>query len=160
MDAEEAFQDGFVKIFKNMNKFEKRENSSMFFWMKRIMSNTCLNYLRDAKKAGEMIDAYTDLEAEDMQREELSLLDMFEDIHSEEIHNIILNLPDGYRTVFNMYVFEEYTHAEIAEILKISVSTSKTQLMKARKTIIAEINLKISLNGHGMNHNIKKHETI
>jgi RNA polymerase sigma factor (sigma-70 family) len=50
MDAEEAFQDGFVKIFSNLDRFEKRGPNSLFFWMKRIMSNTCLNFIRDLKK--------------------------------------------------------------------------------------------------------------
>ncbi len=159
MDAEEAFQDGFVKIFKNMNKFEQRGAHSLFFWMKRIMSNTCLNYLRDSKKPGEFLDLHAGYEFEDIQTDEMSLIDVFEHIHPEEIRQIICNLPDGYRTVFNMYAFEEYTHAEIAEILQISVSTSKTQLMKARKTIVAAMNMKISQNGHKTNNNIRKYET-
>ena len=159
MDAEEAFQDGFIKIYKNMDRFESRGAGSLFFWMKRIMSNTCLNYIRDSKKNGEILDLKSDFEFEDISAEEMSLLNIFENIHPDDIHQIICNLPDGYRTVFNMYAFEEYSHVEIAEILKISVSTSKTQLMKARKAIIAAIDIKISLNGHVTNKNIMKYET-
>jgi DNA-directed RNA polymerase specialized sigma24 family protein len=106
-----------------------------------------------------MFDMNWELEFVDNPAEDISLIGVFENIHPDDVYQIIRNLPDGYRTVFNMYAFEEYSHAEIAEILQISVNTSKTQLMKARKAIIAAIDKKISINGHLTNNNIIKYES-
>jgi RNA polymerase sigma factor (sigma-70 family) len=144
MDAEDAFQDGFVKIFSKINTFENRGSYSLYSWMKRVMSNQCLNYIRDFRKNREIMDLNEGHGYQHYYEEEAHHNGVTENISQEEILNIILELPEGYRTVFNLYVFEEYTHPEIAEMLKISVNTSKTQLMKARKAIIFKIEKKTS----------------
>ncbi len=145
-DAEDAFQDGFVKIFTGIKTFKQKDVHSFFAWMKRIMSNTCLNYLRDIKKYRLTMDLDDNFESE--AENDISLIDIAESVSGDEIMEIVLSLPDGYRTIFNLYALEGFSHAEIAEIMKISVSTSKTQLMKARRAIAVKIIQKLEKNNN------------
>jgi len=143
-DAEDVLQEGFIRIFKKFGTFRNEGNSVLYPWIRRIMVNTILNYLRDNKKfrfSGEQNDK---IEILTERTDEGSLEDLLEEIGPEEILKFISELPEGYRTVFNLYAFEEYTHNDIARTLDISVSTSKTQLMKARKAIISKIKILIS----------------
>jgi len=139
MEAEDVLQDGFVKVFKNIRCFKDLGENSLFNWMKRIMINTAINYLRDQKKHRYMsdIDDYDQLQDtfdEDGFFEELRTL-----ISQDEILDIIQKLPEGYRMVFNLFAIEGYAHQEIADMLGVSVNTSKTQLFKARHQIIGAI---------------------
>lgn len=122
--AEDVLQDGFVKIFSNLHAF-KREGS-FEGWIRRTMVNTALDHLR--KKKVMKID--TDIsEAEFLAgRDETSVSKM----RVEEMMKLIMELPTGYRTVFNMYAIEGYSHQEIADELGVTESTSKTQFRKAR----------------------------
>jgi len=122
--AEDVLQDGFVKIFANLHAF-KREGS-FEGWIRRTMVNTALDHLR--KKKVMKID--TDIsEAEFLAgRDETSVSKM----RVEEMMKLIMELPTGYRTVFNMYAIEGYSHQEIADELGVTESTSKTQFRKAR----------------------------
>jgi RNA polymerase sigma factor (sigma-70 family) len=149
-DAEDAFQDGFVKIFTGIKSFEPKSNHSLYAWMKKIMSNTCLNFLRDTRKYRLMFELNVNYEPVNEENNEISLSGMLDDITSDEIMEIIQSLPDGYRTIFNLYALDGLSHAEISDVLHISVSTSKTQLMKARRAIASKITQKAS-------ENIKKH---
>lgn len=123
----------------------KQDNETALYpWMRRVLINHTLNYLRDQKKYRftESIDNYSDQWVEDPREDELD--SMFEQCSPEEIVKIINELPDGYRTVFNLYAFEEYTHQEIADSLGISINTSKTQLMKARRAIVLGLQKKMT----------------
>lgn len=132
-DAEDVLHDGFIKILKNLSKYKEIKGGSFEGWMKRIIMNTVLNYIRDHAKERSFLDIaplserITDHEDEENYFEELA-----GKIQVEEVMKIICELPLGYRTVFNLYVFESYSHREIANELGFSENTSKSQLSKAR----------------------------
>ncbi len=125
-EAEDVLQDGFVKVFKSIGSYSG--DGSLSGWIYRIMVNTALNYLRSKKKIqfveynGNIQDSGEDVYAEPV-------------FSRQQFMDAIQSLPDGYRTVFNLYVLEGYKHREIAEILDVSVNTSKTQLAKAREML-------------------------
>jgi RNA polymerase sigma-70 factor (ECF subfamily) len=139
MDAEDILQEGFVKIFKSIHTIERSNEAVLYPWMRRVLINHALNYLRDHKKyrfvmsVDEINDQIPDISGDDR----------FEDLlgkaGQQKVQEAISALPDGYRTVFNLYAIEEYTHQEIADALGCSVNTSKTQLMKARRALIAAL---------------------
>lgn len=124
MDAEEVMHNGFIKAFDNISKFVKYHENSLKFWIKKIMVNECLMFLR--KKKEFKIVAYEDI----MENEIIE-----SNIETEDYLSLLNKLPAGYRTVFNLYAIEGYSHKEVAEMLKISESTSRSQLTKARKLL-------------------------
>lgn len=125
-DAEEVMIDGFMKIYEKIDQF--REEGSFEGWMKRVMVTESLMFLRK-KKAWRQEIPIDEMGAEpDYDWAETSL-------ESEELMRLVNQLPDGYRTVFNLYAIEGYSHAEIAEMLKISEGTSKSQLSRARSLL-------------------------
>jgi RNA polymerase sigma-70 factor (ECF subfamily) len=126
-DAEDVMQDAFVKIFQNIKSF--RQEGSFEGWMKRIMVNTALNYLRTKKKA-----KFTELTPLMMNSPEENT-DIDYEVEPEILMKIIQKLPDGCRTVFNLYTFEDYSHKEIATLLSFTEGTSKSQLSRARKLL-------------------------
>jgi len=132
-DAEDVLQDSFIKILAGIDSFTERPDSSFEGWMKRITVNTALNFLRDRSKINKWVELDPSQEQLSFQEEEeVSLAGFAGLLEKNEILQMICDLPYGYRTVFNMYVFEEYSHKEIAELLNCSESTSKSQLFKAR----------------------------
>lgn len=128
--AEEILQEGFIKIFDKLNAFDYK--GSFEGWMRRIMANTAIDNIRKSKKDPLLTDNDEDfkLGAVDpmIESEELDLTDLKASIALEAINQ----LSPAYRAVFNLYVMEEYTHKEIAEILGISEGTSKSNLAKAK----------------------------
>jgi RNA polymerase sigma factor (sigma-70 family) len=140
MEAEDMLQEGFIRIFRKFDTFREDNEHALYGWLRRVMVNFILNYMRDNRKL-----RFTDsMELSGDQWPDITdghdIHELFESVSHEEILQIINELPDGYRAVFNLYAFEEYKHADIAGILGISESTSKTQLMKARRTIIGKLN--------------------
>jgi len=126
-DAEDCLMKAFMKCFQHINQFEWKDDKSFFYWIKKIMVNESLMTLR--KQSNLSLVPQEDL---------LYLPDennVLSDLSAEELYALILKLPTGYRTVFNMYVVEGFAHAEIAEMLNITESTSRTQLAKARKSL-------------------------
>jgi RNA polymerase sigma-70 factor (ECF subfamily) len=127
-DAEDVLQDGFIKVFKSIKSY--RGEGTLGSWIKRIMINTALSQVKKNlnftfEKAG-----LTEInEPQDQTEEEIE----FHPVSPEVLIKFIQEMPAGYRTVLNLYVFEEYSHKEIAGLLNISENTSKTQLFKARK---------------------------
>ncbi|MFD2938072.1 RNA polymerase sigma factor [Spirosoma flavum] len=130
-DAEEVMLDGFMRVFEKIEQF--REDGSFEGWIRRIMVTESLMFLRKAKHW----------------RQEISLDDVTVELDYEwadtsvnenDLLRLVNQLPDGYRTVFNLYAIEGYTHAEIAEMLGISEGTSKSQLSRAR--MMLQVNLK------------------
>ncbi len=122
--ASDLTQDVFMKVFDELKGF--RGESTLGAWIKRITINTCLNHL---KKAGRL--------REDELNEGLLLIPESDNTVSREvematIHNAIKTLPDGSRTILNLYLLEGYRHKEIAEILSITESTSKTQYRRGK----------------------------
>jgi len=126
-EAEDLLHDGFIRILDHLKKF--RHEGSFEGWMRRIMVTSAINYLRRKNKYQSDIDPEL---ADRSVAFETPVLDV---ISMKELLAIINNLPDGYRMVFNLYVIDGYKHKEIAEMLGISENTSKSQFMKARKSL-------------------------
>jgi len=126
MEAEDLLQDAFIKIFDNIGQFESK--GSLEGWIRRIVVNTALKKYQQKSFKDESIGI---AEGYDLSLEP----SIYSDLHEEELLNLIARLPDGYRVVFNLYAIEGYSHHEIAEMLDIEESTSRTQLLKARKML-------------------------
>jgi RNA polymerase sigma-70 factor (ECF subfamily) len=143
-DAEDIMHEALLKILRALDKFDPRFSGSFEAWMRRITVNASLNYLRSLHPHqplnGWNKDGFTDEETDD---EESAGLPMQMD--PEIVIRLIGELPDGYRTVLNMYVFDNYSHKDIARALGIAENTSKSQLSKARallkKKVLAFCNL-------------------
>lgn len=131
-DAEDLLQDSFIKVFKKIHTFEGK--GSLAGWVKRVVVNTCLQFFRDNKN----LNMYVEL-SESNFTEEVSF-DVLNEMNVEDLKRKIQSLPDGFRVVFNMYAIEGFSHKEIAEKLKISVGTSKSQLSRARTYLQKLIN--------------------
>ena len=132
-DAEDVLHDGFIKIIRNLPKFKHRSNGTLGSWMKRIMVNTALNYIRDHSKEKKFLDIDPISERINIAEQEDTWFDeLAGKINPDKVMEMICELPPGYRTVFNLYVFESYSHREIAGLLGCSENTSKSQLSKAR----------------------------
>lgn len=123
-DAEERMLDGFHNFFRNIGSFSYQNDAAFVAWLKKIMINQCLMFLRN-KNAFSIV---TEAAAENIALEE----DMLDRLSAVEIFRLIVQLPVGYRTVFNLYAVEGMPHAEIAVLLNISEGTSKSQLSKAK----------------------------
>jgi RNA polymerase sigma factor (sigma-70 family) len=134
-EAEDLIQEGFLKIFQNINTY--RKHGSLEGWIKRIMINHALNQYKKNRKIpfAENVDLINESEI-------LTLDDEIENtdpVPAETLLAMIQSLPEGYRMVFNLYVFEGYSHKEISEAMNCSENTSKTQLMKARRHLQRKI---------------------
>jgi RNA polymerase sigma-70 factor, ECF subfamily len=127
-DAEDVLQEGFIKVFRSIQTF--RGESSIGSWIKRIMINTAISHNKKLISSGAGMNDILDTD-DYMEPESDEIIP--QPIEPEKLLNYIQELPNGYRTVLNLYVFEGYNHQEIAAALNISESTSKTQLFKARK---------------------------
>jgi len=139
-DAEDVLHDGFIKILKHIHTFKARSSGSFEGWMKRIIVNTALNSLRDQTRERQLLDIDPIQERiPDEPDEANSWENLHELIGREKIMQMICELPSGYRTVFNLYAFEDYSHKEIADNLQFSESTSKSQLSKARALLRKKI---------------------
>ena len=126
-DAEELMLDGFCMLFRNLDSFDYQGEAALFGWLKKIMINECLMFMR--RKNVFML--VSDSMPEDVHLEE----DALNRMTAAEIFNLIVQLPAGYRTVFNLYEIEGMNHREIAELLGISEGTSKSQLSKAKAAL-------------------------
>lgn len=127
---------GFLKIFKSYHKINANINPEP--WIYKIMINEALKYIRDNHfKKNIKLGDYENIKIEAFEKSDSQLI-------AEDYYNIIRKLPLGYRTVFNLYAIEGYSHKEIANILSINESTSRSQLSKARgllKKILAKSDL-------------------
>lgn len=123
-DAEEALLNGFQKFFQSVDRFKYANGASLVAWLKRIMINECLHFLR----RNSALSFVNEMAAEMIETED----SVIERMSAEEILHLVNKMPDGYRLVFNLYVVEGYNHREIAELLQITEGTSKSQFSKAR----------------------------
>lgn len=124
-DAEEVLSNAFIKVFSKLDQFKAEGN--LGGWIRRIMINESLNYIRYQK------NLFVEVEEENHQA--LSHQNLSDHWEADHLMQMISELPLGYRTVFNLYAVEGYTHREIGEMLSISENTSKSQLSKARKVL-------------------------
>ena len=125
-EAEDVMMESFMIIFNKIKTFNNK--GSLEGWMKKILVNNCIGHLRKNKIM------FVSLEKVN-QNENIYSTDENSENKAEVLMKILKSLPEGYRSVFNLYVMEEYKHKEIAEILNISENTSKSQLFKAKKMI-------------------------
>lgn len=132
-DAKEALMDGFLSFFKGIGSFSYRGEGSVKAWLKKVMVNSCLMHLRKQNR-----NMMTTADSPEYEHKE-SGDDILGGLAAKEILKLLRDLPDGYRMVFNLYVFEEMTHKEIAEMLGISENTSKSQLHRARALLQKQI---------------------
>lgn len=130
MEAEDMMQEGFIAIFKNIEQY--KHNGAFGGWMRKIIVNAALNILRknkfhfvdieDTSSYQPSVDAYS-----------------YSNMGEEDLMKLINALPKGYKVVFNLSVFEGYSHEEIAKMLDIQPATSRSQLVKARKMLQQQI---------------------
>ncbi len=134
-DAEDILQESFIDIFQNIGKL--KSNNALKSWMYRIVVNNSLAFLKkqpDDYNVDDISETYSDGENNEEPKDiKERILDS--DISQDYVLSVINSLPTGFRTVFNLYVFEKMKHNEIAKQLNISVSTSKSQLLRARQLI-------------------------
>jgi RNA polymerase sigma factor (sigma-70 family) len=123
MEAEDFLQEGFIKIFTNLGQY--KFEGSFEGWVRRIMVTTALQHLRKDKQQAEYELPENHLAVADE-------YDVTDKLSADELMAQIQSLPTGYRTVFNLYILEEFSHKEIAAELGISEGTSKSQLARAR----------------------------
>lgn len=137
-DAEDILQEAFIRIFSRINQF--RSEGSFEGWLKRITANCALKKLQKKK-----------INFEDIHEQHINNIKTdsiaFSNLTAAEILKQVSYLPEGYRIVFNLYVMEGYSHAEIGALLNIEEATSRSQLAKARKFLQAKIlrNQKIAI---------------
>jgi RNA polymerase sigma-70 factor (ECF subfamily) len=131
-DTEDVLIIAFTRVFDKIGSFEYRGDNSLKKWVKTIVINEAIRFL-ELKKDLLLVESSVVLENDMYVEEGLVLL------NTDEAYRIIENMPAGYRTVFNLYAIEGYTHQEVAEMLNITQSTSKSQLCKARNYIITQL---------------------
>jgi len=122
-DAQDLLQEGFIKVFRNLEKF--RKEGSFEGWIRRVFVNTAIEHYRRKTKLA-VVSEKEELAIED------SSWNVLDQLAEKDIILLIQQLAPGYRSVFNMYVIEGYSHKEIGELLGISEGTSKSQLARAK----------------------------
>ena len=135
-EAEDILQDSFIKIFFSIKDFS--ETGSFVGWLRRITTNTAIDYYNKNLKYKQHV------EIEENILPEMGIMSFDEDLYtSDELREVLNELPTGYRTVFNLFAIEGYMHKEIAEMLGIDVNTSKSQYCRAKaliRTKLEELN--------------------
>ncbi len=142
--AEDLMINSFMKVFEKLDQFKKE--GSFEGWIRRIMVNDCLSYIRKNK------GMYLEVELEEAEYQ-LDYNNLSDHLETEDLINLVNELPSGYKMVFNLYAIEGFTHQEIAEKLKITIGTSKSQLNRARKHLqskLAQLEIReLNTNSHG-----------
>lgn len=133
-DLRDILQDAFLKIYTSLKSFEYRGPGSLKSWMSKIVVNETLKFIRNNSRI-EFVELQDDTVGATDREPELN------GIPVAAIHEMIRNLPIGYRTIFNLYVFEEKSHKEIAAELDITDSTSASQLHRAKILLSKQIEL-------------------
>ena len=139
-DVKDILQEAFIKVFKSMDRFSWRGNGSLKAWLTRIVVNDSLKALRRKKPL-----SLSATLAEPVEEEEPA----FEAVPLDVIQGMIRKLPDGYRTVFNLFVFEDKSHKEIASLLGIKENSSASQLFHAKALLARWIKDYIKANDNG-----------
>lgn len=129
-EAEDIFQDGFLKVFDKIHKYNFK--GSLEGWIRRIMVNNAIDYLRVKKRKynfTEPINEFADVKDESDEE------DIYEGISAQTILELVQKLSSSYRLIFNLYVLDGYSHHEISKKLNISEGTSKSNLSKAKANL-------------------------
>ena len=131
-DAEDVLQDGFVKVFKNLHQY--RFEGELGGWIRRIMVNSALNYLKKNRHYQTEL-SFTDTSLHPVADDNPEM-----NITAKEMADLIRQLPTGYQTIFNLHAVEGYTHVEIGKMLGINEGTSRSQYARARGLLITWVN--------------------
>ena len=129
-EAEDVLQESFIEAFKNLERFEYR--TSFGGWLKQICINRAINQLKKRKIDQVDIEQVADHDS----TAEAPVDEVEISLKVESVKKAIMKLPDGYRTVLNLYLLEGYDHEEIAEILQVAESTTRTQYMRAKQKLL------------------------
>ena len=131
-EADDLVQQGFIKLFKNLNRYEFK--GSFDGWIRRMFVNTAIDHIRRKKRNPLLLgeDAHLDLFNKDREQTQF---DKVEELDPNLVMQAISKLTPAYKAVFNLYVIEDYPHKEIAEMLDISIGTSKSNLYKAKQNL-------------------------
>lgn len=135
-DAKDVLQTSFISIFDKIDRFVYQGPGSLQAWMSRITTNACLSWLRKKKRL-----MFAPL-PEDLIDESSLEEPEYDALPQEVIYDAIRSLPDGYRTVLNLYVFEDLSHKEIASLLGITEGTSASQLHRAKALLSKKLKMK------------------
>jgi len=127
-DAEDILQEGFVRVFKFLNQYNKE--GELGAWIRRIMVNTALNYLKKSRKYQYDL-LFDNTELHIVTNEDPEVL-----LQAKELAELIRQLPTGYQTIFNLHAIEGFSHVEIGQLLGITDTTSRSQYMRARQLLI------------------------
>lgn len=141
--ARDLLHDGFIRVFTQIGSYEGK--GSFEGWLRRIFVNVALENYRKEKKKHLFLEEYGHMFTNETEAYADDLLDI-EDIPKEEIFEMISNLPPGYRTVFNLYIFEDMSHKEIAEELGINEAASRSQFYRAKTLLKKKISAKLERN--------------
>lgn len=136
-DAQDLLQEGFIKVFRNLEKF--RHEGSFEGWVRRVFVNTSIEHFRRKHT----LNSISEKEENVIEDSDITALD---NLAEKDIINLIQELSPGYRTVFNMYVVEGYSHKEIGNILGISEGTSKSQLARAKAILQKKVQERLEEN--------------
>ncbi|MCZ8197499.1 MAG: sigma-70 family RNA polymerase sigma factor [Flavobacterium sp.] len=136
-EAEDNLQDGFIQIFKTINQYKNQ--GSFEGWAKRLMINTALQKFRKTKHLEIITENIPETEDVEVEINE-------ESISIDYLLDLIQELPERYRLVFNLYAIDDFSHQEIADLLEISVGTSKSNLSRARMILKQKIEAKTAQN--------------
>jgi RNA polymerase sigma factor (sigma-70 family) len=136
-DAQDLLQEGFIKVYRNLEKF--RHEGSFEGWIRRVFVNTSIEHFRRKHT----LYSITEKEENVIEDADITALD---NLAEKDIINLIQELSPGYRTVFNMYVVEGYSHKEIGNILGISEGTSKSQLARAKAILQKKVQERLEEN--------------
>ncbi|MBC8033546.1 MAG: RNA polymerase sigma factor [Chitinophagaceae bacterium] len=132
VDAEDVLQEGFVKVFNNLNQY--KGEGELGAWIRRIMVNTAINYLKKNR------NYQTDLSFDDMPLHPVSYNDPAVTLDTKQLADLIRQLPPGFQAIFNLHAVEGYTHVEIGEMLGINEGTSRSQYSRARALLVKWLN--------------------
>ncbi|MCS4434579.1 RNA polymerase sigma factor [Aquiflexum gelatinilyticum] len=138
-DTEDVLSVSYTKIFKNIRQFENRGDGSFQKWINTVVINEAIRFLKSKR-------ALLFQEDEELLTLNVSFTDNSDLLDTEEVSQVLESMPKGYRTVFNLFAIEGYSHKEIAEMLQINENTSKSQLSKARNYMI----LKLKKSSHAL----------
>ncbi|GAA5043799.1 DNA-directed RNA polymerase sigma-70 factor [Marivirga lumbricoides] len=131
-EAEDVFQECFIKIFEQLEKL--RDPQAFWGWMKALTIRTCLSHFRKNTFIAEDITEAWAIENNAYEA-------IFSQMQTQSIIDLINKLPEGYKLIFNLFEIEGYRHSEIAEMLNISIGTSKSQLSKAKALLCKELQI-------------------
>ena len=130
-DAQDLLQEGFIKVYRNLHRF--RAEGSFEGWMRRVFVNTSIEHYR---RKSIQLNSVSEKEENTIEDSDISAL---ENLAEKDVLRIIQELSPGYKTVFNLYVVEGYSHKEIGDMLGISEGTSKSQLARAKAILQKKI---------------------